>query len=392
VKNLSPARTVGLIVGESQAGKSFVAVHLAGCLAVRKPFFGKEIMEGGGTIYVGAEASLTIGERVQAEYVGSIRSHWASQGSKGSEPTVSTLPIAVLDNIPDLANPDGQEAVIGAILAVAQEMREKFRVPLQLVVVDTMVAAFGLEDWNSAANARDAVKVLHRIGRETGAVTIGVHHHGKDKSRGATGSFVFTASTDFILTVHRSANEDGVTQRRWAALTKTRSTEPGWSCEFDLKGVAVGGDEVGDPIYCPFVDPQPDRVTERVGSSKQNKAVGVLKKSLEEVFASGDTTIRLEDKSYRAARKSALRERFDARYGGSSEEANRKAFERAVGKLTGSVIRLTEQDGAGGLDCSSRSSEMIPCTNATSSQRRRSFRSCALRRRALARYALDPTR
>jgi hypothetical protein len=90
------------------------------------------------------------------------------------------------------------------------------------------------------------------------AAVIGVHHHGKERSRGPVGSFAFTAAADFILTVFREANESGGVNHRWIALTKSRREETGWSCDFGLKRVMVGLYPDGEEVYSSYVEPLPD--------------------------------------------------------------------------------------------------------------------------------------
>ena len=350
VQDLIPENSLGLIVGESQAGKSFVSMSLAGALAVGKPFFGKDIREPGGMVYVGAEASLTIAERLEAEFEGSIKPHLQGLPGHNGNIDLSTMPICVLGNIPDLADPASVESLIGKLLFLAEEMQARYHVPLQLVVVDTMVAAIGLEDWNSAAQAQSAVNVLKSIQRETGAAAIGVHHHGKDKSRGAAGSFVFGAAPDFILTVHRIADQNGVAKRRWVALTKSRSRETGWSCDFDLRGVMVGIDDLGGELYCPFVEPQlsqaPTVIGGFAGSQSQGKSVARLRLALDETLASNGKTIDFDDGRFTATRKDLVRSRFDDLYGGKTDEANRKAFNRAFKALSKeSEVLIKQKDG-----------------------------------------------
>ena len=258
------------------------------------------------------------------------------------------LPIAVLDNIPDLANPDGVEDLIGTLFALGEEMQQRHGIPLRLVVVDTMVAAFGLDDWNSAAEARTAMNVLKRIQQETGAVAIGVHHHGKDKTRGATGSFVFGAAPDFVLTVHRKADENGVARRRWVALTKARSRETGWSCDFELQGEMIGLDESGDPVFCPFVSPQIG-AKHTAGSGQRHKEkrhVASLTQAFEDVLNSSGELAGCEGSTFTAVPKNIVRDKFDVLYGGNTDDSNRKAFSRALKALTEkSEIALKLENG-----------------------------------------------
>ena len=49
-----------------------------------------------------------------------------------------------------------------------------------LVVIDTMLAAFDIRDWNDPGETRRIMSALGSIGEKTGAVVLGVHHHGKD--------------------------------------------------------------------------------------------------------------------------------------------------------------------------------------------------------------------
>ena len=83
IDDMIPEHTTGLIVGESGAGKTFVALHLAGSLAVGKPFFGKKINARGGTVYVCAEGSFSIHDRLRAEFSGSISPHLKSDAGRG---------------------------------------------------------------------------------------------------------------------------------------------------------------------------------------------------------------------------------------------------------------------------------------------------------------------
>jgi len=165
---------------------------------------------------------------------------------------LSDMPIPVFAGIHNL-NDDGHlDEVIGKILAAADEMQERHGLPLRLVIIDTMLAGVAIDDWNNPAQAQRAMAVLSKIAQATGATTIGVHHHGKDKSRGPTGSYALTATADFILSVYRDGDQPG--GRRWLRTTKSRGGETGSSCDFDLASVLVDMDERGNEKYCAFVE------------------------------------------------------------------------------------------------------------------------------------------
>ncbi len=330
VQDLIPTASTGLFVGESQAGKSFTCINLAGCLAVGKPFFGKEIKEPGGTIYICAEGSSCVKEKLDAETSGSIIPYLKQLNPSGAVDTPK-LPIAVVYDIPDLVHPDNAESLIGKIVAVAEEMQKRHAVSLRLVIIDTMLSAIGIDERNNASQARLAMAVLQKIHQATGAVALGVHHHGKEKARGAAGSFAFTAIPDFILSVHKN-DENGKVKRRWIETTKLRSGETDWTCDFDLTGIQIDLDAQGNEIYCPFVEPRPEGSSKdagNVGGARESKGLTALKKALDDARRSNGMT-EFDDGKFRGTRKEALRLGFDRHYKGKTDEANRKAFDRAL--------------------------------------------------------------
>jgi hypothetical protein len=334
VDDLIPEDSVGLFVGKSQAGKSFACISLAGSLAVGKPFFGKEIPAPHGTIYVCAEGLFSIGPRLEAEIRGSIQPYLAQKDKEAAEgdKIASRLPIAVLDDIPDLVRDDAVEWLIGTILAVAEDMRNRLGVPLGLVIIDTMISAIGIENLNDAIAARQAVDVLHEIRRATGAVVLGAHHLGKDASKGATGSFAFTALPDFIVSVHGAGDDKGHVSERCVTLTKSRSGETGWRCDFNLSDVLIDVSENGREKYCAFVDPLPEGSSDQASNDSgahQGKGLTTLMTAFGETLESGET-IKFEGKDFTATRKDLLRLRFDELYEGPSSEANSRAFRRAL--------------------------------------------------------------
>jgi len=333
VDDLIPENAFGMIVGESGAGKTFVALHLAASLAVGKPFFGKKITSPGGTAYVCAEGEFSIQQRLAADFSGNINPYLKADEADHKKMRLADLPIAILGNIPNLADPDALDKLIGMIDFATYHMKEKCGMPLRLVIVDTMLAGIGIEDLNNAARAQDAMNVLKKISQVTGAVAIGVHHHGKDSSRGPAGSYAFTAAADFILSVHRDANTGGNVKRRWVATTKSRAGETGWSCDFGLTRELVDVKEDGEETFCAFVQPLLEKASIEGGddgkAAPENKASSALKKALGDALKTNNV-VECDDGKFRGISKSLLRRGFDQHYGSESVEANRKAFARAL--------------------------------------------------------------
>jgi RecA-family ATPase len=261
---------VGLLVGESQAGKSFLAILLGACLSIGKPFFTKRVKQVG-TVYVAAEAAATVPERLNAVRNGVVEPLLAYSPAKMDNFDFHKLPISVIESVPDLVTEEGRQQLIAAIRETAMEMEERHGLPLRLVIIDTLLAAFGLDDWNSPSDTSDVMKVLAFIAQECDVAVVGVHHHGKDRSRGATGSYALTAAADFIISAFRDADDSGDSKRRWVALTKSRRGATGWQCEFELVSLQVDLDEVGEAVYSAYVFPKTESAGFTSGSKSRPK-------------------------------------------------------------------------------------------------------------------------
>jgi hypothetical protein len=186
VRDLIPERSVVLMIGESGAGKSFTAVDLTFALALGTPFFGKETKKGG-VLFVAAEAAGTIPERARATRI--RRAYPLLPTLRETRPgdilDAEHLAIAFIETVPDLAIEAGAVRLIATAREVGELMMRRHGVPLRGVVIDTMLASFALNNWNDQSDAAKAMTLLSRITRETGAATIGVHHLGKDITKGA---------------------------------------------------------------------------------------------------------------------------------------------------------------------------------------------------------------
>ena len=209
VRDLIPMDCIGLIVGESTSGKTFTAIDLARALGRGGPFLSKTARKGG-TLYVAAEAPGTIPGRLEAARLGPLVPFLDEQGrlkDSGREP--DKLPICVISHPPGLLNDNEVNRLIATANDVSAKMQERFGIPLRLIVIDTLLAAFPINDWNSPAEASRVMDVLARIAQKTGAVVLGVHHHGKDVNRGPAGSYALKAASDVVLSVFADIEHEG---------------------------------------------------------------------------------------------------------------------------------------------------------------------------------------
>jgi len=221
-------------------------------------------------------------------------------------------------------------------------MRRRFDLPLSLIVIDTMLAAFDIRDWNDPGETRRIMSTLSLVAEKTGAVVLGVHHHGKDVTRGAAGSYALTAAADFVLSVFADVETDGVVSGRRVSLTKLRDGPTGWSCEFELRPFNIGVDDEGVDIVSAFVDPKASTAGFiRTGRTQQKKksvpeSLIAFNQALDETLQQSGADRTIPGKgTVRAVQVANVRASFARHYrpgghGGNGLDGQRQAFKRAL--------------------------------------------------------------
>jgi KaiC/GvpD/RAD55 family RecA-like ATPase len=343
VRDLIPDQSTGLIVGESQSAKTFIAIRLAIATATGDPFFSKRTKRGG-VVYVAAEAPGTIYDRIEAARLGQVLPDVEAQKRDGVDVAFDPyhLPIAVLDTVPDLARDGGVTKLVESLKRIATEMEARHDVPLRLVIIDTMLAAFALENWNDAAQAAKTSSVLAKIKQELSVTALGLHHHGKDPSRGAAGSFALTAGPDFVLSTFRAFEQTlGLASDRWLVLTKSRSGPTGWGCHFDLVAQKIGQDDEGDDVMGAFVKPnENDGATVKPARKRKDSgSILALRTAVDQALAEHGEPVPVNgdgEPPIPAVRTSHVRTAFDRGYEPRNSglknptQARQKAFTRGV--------------------------------------------------------------
>jgi hypothetical protein len=128
IKNHLPASGVAITGGQSSAGKTFISIYKAVCLATAMPYFGHKIVERVGTAYIAAEGR------------GLINNRFAAALAKLT--ITEKLPIAWIKQLPDFASPDGIKLFIRQIKALDEQFRGDFGLRLGHITLDTVAASF----------------------------------------------------------------------------------------------------------------------------------------------------------------------------------------------------------------------------------------------------------
>ena len=255
VKKLLPETGVALLSGRSSSGKTFVALHLAQCIATDKPFAGRMIKRKGGTLFMAAEAAGDIPIRLQG------------LGAAPSSTKQAPLPFTWVDDVPTISKPGALNRLVEIAREAEGGMRKKFGLPLALIVVDTMAAAAGFLDENDSANAQSVMNVLHQLTRATGALVMVIDHYGKSDKGGTRGSSAKEASADAVL-VLVAPNDSGA--QHTMTISKLRSGAKGTEFGFWLREVRLGDDEDGEPMSTCIVEFSSERRLPRFNSKISN--------------------------------------------------------------------------------------------------------------------------
>lgn len=335
VEHLFPLRSVSLIVGESQAGKTFIALDLAVAIASGRPFFGKQVRKGG-VLYIATEGAITIPGRLRA----------ARQGLPYDQKMIAIMH----EPPPDLMVKSDLDRVIHRARLINEEMLKATGFPLVAIVIDTMMYGFTINNWNEVGETSKAMKVLSRIQNELGAAVIGIHHYGKDPTRGVAGSYALTAAADVILSVFKKG-EEGSVKTRWITLTKSRFRETGRRLYFDLESLPPDHrEEEGDDEMFVVPSLETSAGTEQKSKVlKGSQGATELKLAFDNALNDEGANISHDDHGpIRAVSLSAVRDRFKNSYKSNGSDpvgARNKAWNRALEKMENGEVHRGQWEG-----------------------------------------------
>ena len=218
IKGLLDQGAMSVLYGDSNVGKTFVAMDMAFHVATGLPYAGLKVTRGL-VVYIAAEGGRGARKRLAALRV-------KFDGQDHAKPLFKLLASSV-----DLLRPDADVGPLCEALA-------DIGMPISLVVVDTLSRAMAGGDENSSVDMGAMVKHLDRLRAACGGHVMVVHHTGKDKAKGARGHSLLRAATD---------TEIEVAEGRISA-TKQRDLDKSWSGGFELAVHVLGVDGEGDPV------------------------------------------------------------------------------------------------------------------------------------------------
>jgi hypothetical protein len=228
VENLIPEVGTGVIAGQWGTLKTFVALELAHCMMTTRPFIGFDIVRPGGVLLLALEGQSEVAIRIQ----GALENKGADY-HKGA-------PFYWCETCPPLADSKTAKVIIATAKAAAAEFKQRFNLPLSLILIDSLVAAAGYSKEgqdNDAALTHAIMMVAAQVSRAIGCFVFVIDHYGKDTNVGTRGSSVKEGDADVIFACLGDRSEGGKVSNSRLALRKRRAGPSGE--EFPFKGRLV---------------------------------------------------------------------------------------------------------------------------------------------------------
>jgi len=215
IKGLIDQKAMTILYGESNSGKTFVALDIAYHIATGKDWGGMKTNQGA-VIYIAAEGGSGVRQRLAA-----MKEKYGRAGAN-----FRTLLTTV-----DLLHKDADlKPLIDAITESG--------IHPSLIVVDTLSRAMAGGDENSSTDMGQMVTHLDILRIATQSHVLVVHHSGKDRAKGARGHSLLRAATDTEIEVADSN----------ISVTKQRDLPKDWTSAFTLDVMTIGKDADGDDV------------------------------------------------------------------------------------------------------------------------------------------------
>jgi len=324
-----PKVGVGLLGGQWGTFKTFVAVDLARATMTKTTFAGRQVARQGAVLFIAAEGANEFPLRLDG--VGQDIAFAADAQAFDA----ARLPFAWAGECPRLAEPDACDKLIGDIEDGVAEMRERFGLPVALVIIDAMTSAAGFTNADNTSETARVMDALNRAAKAGDLFILVIDHMGKDEGKGMRNSSAKEDGVDAVLAI--AATFEGGSARRVTnprvAFRKVRGGKSGQEIGFSTRTVEFPPDAEGNRASTLVIqwNEAPVAPSEAPRRSAPNsfryfrdavsEAMGKSGVRITPIEGEGDVMCVSEHK---------VREEFLASYPGDTPESKGKAWRRAL--------------------------------------------------------------
>ena len=256
--------SLAMFFGDPGAGKSFVAVDVAACVATGKKWHGQKVAPGP-VLFIAGEGRGGIARRFKAWSI----SHGCS--IERAPLYLSSSAVALTD-WPSVAE----------VLRAAREVAADCGKPPVLILVDTVARNYGPGDENSTADMTAFIRGCDDLRQEFGACVLLIHHTGHGDKGRARGAMALKGALDFEYRLDR--DELGVIRLE---STKVKDHEAPAPLAFKLATVELGiADSDGRPVTSAVLRPVSFEPAAKPGQTGRGKHQTLALRVLRDLLAS----------------------------------------------------------------------------------------------------------
>lgn len=229
IRNWYDEQTLIITYGDSNTGKTHVALDQAIAIAQGRPWAGNETQKGL-VVYIAAEGGRGIFKRYMAHQRKRPEYDWAK------------VPFGLIAHPIDLLHGRGDAK---KVVDLVKRAEDHYGEACKLLDLDTVSRALAGGDENASKDMGTFVGNLDWIREQISASVHGIHHSGKTAAKGARGHSLLRAATDTEIEVADFT----------IACRKQRDQEFPTELRFRYEQLLIGNDAAGRPVNSVVLDP-----------------------------------------------------------------------------------------------------------------------------------------
>jgi hypothetical protein len=321
-----------LLVGQWGMLKTFVAFDLSAAVMTKASFAGARVNRQGGVLFIAAEGQSQV--RVRLE--GIAREKVANLVEReGIDP--KHMPFAWIEGCPRLADDSALKELLKIVASAREGMKQRFNLPLAIIVIDALMPAAGFKDANDASESQRVMTALTTIAEEAAALVLIVDHLGKDVTTGTPNSSVKEDAADAVLALLGDRTVAGAVSNSRLAIRKIRGAATGQEISFQSREVTICENAGYDAVTTLVIDWETGSTartdTSRTQATRRlSQSLIIFKRAFEFALTSSGEDLRpfQDGPTVRAVNRDSVRHEFLKTYPAESAKAKAMAFLRCA--------------------------------------------------------------
>lgn len=263
IDGLLEANTFSVCFGAPAAGKTFLTLDMALCIATGKDFHDHHVKQGP-VFYIAGEGHNGFARRAAA---------WSKENGislKGVPFFKSSRAIVITDD-------DSVAELVDTIDAMVQEHGEP-----QLIVIDTLARSMGAADENSTKEMGAAIRAIDECRDAYDCTVLAVHHTGHSNKERARGSSALLGAVDCEFMVDKWFQDDSIAKVE-VKFTKMKDAKIPEPMNFIHKEIELTGADLEPTtsvVLEPILDTNPRHKVSKLTGNKK-RFMDALEKALE---------------------------------------------------------------------------------------------------------------